>query len=166
VSQPGVTVLIDGDAAVVIDDRSWPLWTSTWFGAATEPLVVDYFAHAERQIERARASGARLVMITDTYGTSAPSAKVRRRIGELSRDQHERASPLVLASFTVIESPLIRGVVTAQSGIDPSMARTENVGSYQAALDGCIAAMKAAGVPVPTELPSRQPDPRRASRTG
>lgn len=161
-----VTELEDGVAAIVIDERSWPLWTSTWFGAATESLVDRYFDHASQLLDRARADRERMALITDTYATRAPSAKVRNRIGTLSRAQSERLGDLVVASFTVIENPLIRGVLTALSWIDPTMARTTNVASYEHAVNGCVGALKAAGIAPPAVLPSRHRDIRRSSRTG
>jgi hypothetical protein len=151
-----VVVIEDGEALIVVDERSWPIVTSTWFGAATVPLVDAYFAHSDRQLDRAKASHAQLVMITDTYATKPPPAKVRQRIAELSRVQSPRSQPVVLDSITIVENALIRGVVTALSWIDPSMARTKNVGSYQAALDEGLATLKAAGIAPPAVLPTRQ----------
>lgn len=163
---PGVTVLEDGDAAVVMDERSWPLVTSTWFGTSTEPLVEQFFRHTDGQLDRANARGEKIVLIADTYGASPPPAKVRRRIAELSSAQGPRSEPLVLVSVTVIQSVLIRGAVTALSWIDPSLSRGKNVASFDAALASALAAMQAAGVGVPAVLPVRQADPRRASRVG
>ena len=121
--------------------------------------VEAYFAESERQLERAKANGERFVLITDTYPTKPPSAKVRQRIAELSQSQSPKSQPYVLESITIVESALIRGVVTALSWIDPSMARTKNVASYQAALDGGLAALKAAGIAAPPALPTRQERP-------
>jgi hypothetical protein len=161
-----VTVFEDGDAAIVIDERSWPIITGTWFGATTETLVTQYFAHSAAQLARAGVGQRRIVILTDTYATKPPSAKVRQRIGELSRTQVEASRPRVLANYTVIESALIRGVVTALSWIDPSMADTKNVPSFEAGLAGALAELKAAGIPVPARLPTRQADPRRTARAG
>ena len=163
---PGMTVLEDGDAAVVIDERSWPLVTNTWFGASTEPLVEQFFRHTDGQLDRAKARREKIVMIADTYAASPPSARVRRRITELTSAQGPRSIPLVLVSLTVIENVLIRGAVTALSWIDPSLARGKTVASFDDAVAGALAAMQAAGVRVPAVLPVRQADPRRASRVG
>lgn len=159
-------VLYDAGSAIVVHEESWPIVTSTWFGPATEPLVVGYFARTDGHVSLAKARGERFAMITDTYATAPPPAKVRQRIAELSGTHGPRAKPYVVGSFTVIENPLIRGVVTALSWIDSTMADTTNVGSYEAALAAAIAALSRAGIEAPAQLPTRQADPRRASRTG
>jgi hypothetical protein len=163
-SETDLIVLDDGDAAIVIDERAWPFVTGTWFGSATESVVTAYFARADAQIERAKAAGQRLAMLTDTYATKPPSATVRRRIGELSREQSARSQPHVLASCTVIENTLIRGVLTALAWFDPSMANTKVVGSFDVAVSECVEAMRAAGLTPPRVLPRRQRDPRRTSQ--
>lgn len=163
---PGPTILQDEASAIVIDEQSWPIWRSTWFGAATERLVSEYFARMDLVLRRARSQHERVVMVTDTYLTEAASARVRQRIGELSRSQTHMAQDLVVASFTIIENPVIRGVVTALSWIDPQMMRTTNVGSFDAAIVASLAALRAARIPAPEVLPTRHADPRVTRRAG
>lgn len=163
---PGVTILEDEASAIVIDEESWPIWRSTWFGAATERLVSEYFARMDLVLRRTRAQHERLVMLTDTYLTEAASARVRQRIGELSRSQTHMAQDLVVASFTIIENPVIRGVVTALAWIDPQMMRTTNVGSFDAGVAASLAALRTARMSAPGVMPTRHLDPRVTRRAG
>ncbi len=92
--------------------------------------------------------------------------RVRQRIGELSRSQTHMAQDLVVASFTIIENPVIRGVVTALAWIDPQMMRTTNVGSFDAGVAASLAALRTARMSAPGVMPTRHLDPRVTRRAG
>lgn len=148
----GTLSFVDGSASVVVDDRSWPVVFATWFGEATVPLVEEYFAHHATLIERARAERTRIVLVTDTFGADRPSPKARKRIGELSAAQAATVAPHTLKSIVVIESALLRGVVTALAWIDPGLAQSENIASIEGAIERALALLDGAGIPRPKAL--------------
>lgn len=162
----GVQILKDGTAAIVVVEGGWPIIVGTWFGAATESLVVDYFARTDALLARAKQAGERVVMVTDTYATSPPSAKVRTRIAELSKAQTERYQATTAASVTILENALLRGVFTALSWLDPTIGSTTNVASFDLAMQASLASLRAAGIPPPKTMPTRYRDPSLRHRTG
>lgn len=149
-SAAGTYVLVDRDAAVVIDDRSWPIVWATWFGEPTEALVDKYFdCHGSKILERARRERQRIVLLTDTFATERPAPKVRKRIVDRTAEQPADGKSLAMKSYIVVENPLMRGVITALSWIDPTMAESESVASPAIAIERALEALDAAGIPRP-----------------
>jgi len=153
------TFLRDGSSSIVVDEGHWPVVIATWFGEPTEALVEKYFAHTVLQYKRAREGRERFVLITDTYATDRPSPKARKRIADLAAKYRPESKECTLHAITIIESALIRGVVTALSWVQPELAETENVGSFDVAIQRALAALRAAGVAPPAVLPKRQERP-------
>ena len=104
--------LVDGDSALVYDTTHAPVLISTHFGPATEVLVRDYFGLMLEVLEDL-GSGARYVGITDGSRSARPSPAVRRLLAELTDLYRPRFKDASLANLTVIESPVVRGAVTA-----------------------------------------------------
>ncbi len=161
-----VQVLQDGATAIVIDEGGWPIIVGTWFGGASEHLVTDYFARTDALLERAKRAGEKVVMVTDTYATTPPSARVRTKIAELSKAQTARYQATTAASVTILESAILRGVFTALSWLDPTIGSTTNVASFPLAMDAALAALAKAGMPAPKTMPTRYRDPSLGRRTG
>ncbi|UJR78974.1 hypothetical protein [Sandaracinus amylolyticus] len=158
----GTVVLVDGGSSVVIDTRAWPVVIATWFGEPTETLVDRYFESHAEVVGRARTNRERFVLITDTFATGAPSPKARKRIVDLTAAQAADVARLTLRSFVVIESMLMRGVVTALAWIYPKMSESENVATITIALERAFAELDAARIPRPVGMTPR--DYRRPTR--
>jgi hypothetical protein len=142
-------VVRDGEARVVLDLRAWPIVFASWFGAATEPLVDRYFVEHAKVLARARAEKTRFVLITDTFAAQRPSPVARKKIADLFGKQPGDIATLTLRSFVVIESPLIRGVVTALNWITPGMEQSTNVDSIERAIERALAELDHANVKRP-----------------
>jgi hypothetical protein len=151
-SANGTTIVADGAASVVIDPRGWPIVIATWFGEPTELLVDRYFAAHDVILDRARKARERIVLITDAFATERPSAKARKRITDLTAAQPSDVMALTVASYVVIENPMIRGVVTALSWVNPKMAESQNVATITIALERALASLDQAGIPRPKGL--------------
>lgn len=151
-SATGTFILADGASSVVVDDRAWPIVFATWFGEPTEALVDRYFAHHATVVERAREQRERIVLVTDTFATDRPSPKARKRITDLSATQAKEVAPHTLKSLVVIESALLRGVVTALAWIDPGLAESENVSGIGVAIERALAVLDGAGIARPPGL--------------
>ncbi|AKF08434.1 hypothetical protein [Sandaracinus amylolyticus] len=160
--ESGTVVVVDGASSVVVDTRAWPVVIATWFGEPTEALVERYFAVHGEVVDRARASRTRFVLITDTFATGAPSPKARKRIVDLTAAQAPDVAALTVRSFVVIESMLMRGVVTALAWVYPKMAESENVATITIALERAFAELDAARVARPVGMTPR--DYRRPAR--
>lgn len=153
-SPSSTTIVADGGASVVIDPRAWPIVIATWFGEPTEMLVDRYFAAHDGLLDRARRSRERIVLVTDAFATERPSAKARKRITDLTAAQPADVATITVASYVVIENPMIRGVVTALSWVNPKMAESQNVATITIALDRALASLDAAGIPRPASFTS------------
>lgn len=155
--------LADGAASVVVDDGAWPIVVATWFGEPTVPLVDRYFEHHDGLLERARSAQQRIVLVTDTFATERASASVRRRIVERTQAQPRDAAQLTLKSYVVLDSAIMRGVVTALAWVYPALGQSENVGALSTALERAMGDLRAAGVTPPSIDPARATRPERPS---
>lgn len=135
--------------SIVVDDSLWPIVIATWFGEPSEALVEKYFAHHATLLERARGWGERIVLVTDTFATERPSPRARKRIVELTEAQPKDTLELTVKSYIVIESAIMRGVVTALSWVYPKMAESENVASLAIAIERASTDLRALGITPP-----------------
>ena len=86
-------------------------------------LVDDFYADLDRFLDEETPH----VLVTDArHISAAPSVLVRRAIASHNARTEARRSRLTLASFVVIDSPIIRGALTAIRWIDPSLADVES----------------------------------------
>ena len=153
--------LTDGAASIVVDDRAWPIVIATWFGSPTVALVDRYFEHHDTVLARARAARERIVLVTDTSATDGASASVRRRVVERTQAQPPDAAQLTLKSYVVLDSTIIRGVVTALAWVYPALGQSDNVATLAIALESALADLRAAGVTPPSLDPARAKRPAR-----
>lgn len=143
---------LDGASTVVVDSRHWPIVFATWFDEPTERLVRTYFDNHARLLERARANREPFVLVTDTFATRQPSAKARKLIADLTNAQPEYATSLLVGSVIVLESAILRGVVTALGWILPRMADSESIATIGAAVERALALLDRNGIARPSGL--------------
>lgn len=147
------------------DARTLPVVFVTWFGLATVELVDAYFAWSNRLNERAHASGRRYVMITDTLEGERPSPLVRKHISELTNAQPDYVDALTIESLVVIDSPIMRGTLTALSWLIPDFDVVP-IKSLPLAIDRAFAALGAENIEPPHGLTPesyRRPESSKAS---
>lgn len=155
----------DGASAVVVDARSWPIVFTTWFDEPTERLVKSYFENHAKLLERARANREPFVLVTDTFATKQPSAKARKLIADLTNAQPAYATTLIVGSVIVLESAILRGVVTALGWILPRMADSESIATIGAAVDRALQLLDRNGIQRPAGLSAqtyKRPSPHAA----
>jgi hypothetical protein len=146
------TTIRDGASIVVLDAQYWPVVFATWIDEPSEGAVTRYFEANEKLLTRARSSRERFVVVTDTAHTKRPSAKVRKLIADKTNAQPKDAVELTMGSIIVVESALIRGVVTALTWILPRMKDSEILGSISEAIDRALAILDSKGVARPKGL--------------
>jgi hypothetical protein len=151
-SASGTFVLVDGTSSVVVDDRCWPIIFTTWFGEPTAPAVDKYFECHGRLIDRARRARERVVLVTDTFATERPAPIVRKRIVDRTAAQPADVQTIAMKSFIVVESALMRGVITALSWVDATMRESETVPSTTVAIERALATLDAADIARPAGL--------------
>ena len=146
------TTIRDGASVVVLDAQYWPVVFATWIDEPSEGAVTRYFEASDKLFVRARAARERFVLVTDTVHTKRPSAKVRKLIADKTEAQPKDAPELTMGSIIVVESALIRGVVTALTRILPRMRDSEIVGSITEAIHRALAIVDSKGMARPKAL--------------
>jgi hypothetical protein len=151
----------------VLDDSAWPVVYARFRGVATTEGYDEYAHWLERQIERATHEKGKIVSINDTIGAIQVSSEVRRHIASwLERHNAAGASAVTAGSFVVINSAVVRGVMTALSWVAKDrMGGVVSVSSVEEAWDGALAALAVDGIPVAVKRPAWL-DAARAERTG
>ena len=137
--------------AVHCDTRYMPVVFVTWFGLSNVELVDQYFAWSDAFNQRAYAQGQRYVMITDTLQGERPSPLVRKHISELTNAQPEHVDALTVESLIVIDSPIMRGTITALSWLIPDF-NVVPVKTLAIAIDRAFASLAAENIEPPTGL--------------
>ena len=92
----------------------------------------------------------RYALVMDTTATRAlPSAKERKVLADLVKACADEARRWCVGTAMVVDSPLIRGVMTAVSWVAPSPTRTIHVATMKEAVDWCYAQLDVAGIELP-----------------
>jgi hypothetical protein len=135
--------------AVVIDDRYLPALITTFFGDVTLEAATWHGTRHQALVEAEGRRGRRIVTITDSSHTKPPSAEVRKYWGDLTKNFPAAVKETTLAAFVVIKSPVIRGVMTALSWLNPELRSVELYDSMEAALEAAGDRLRAASQAVP-----------------
>ena len=150
-----IELIRDGEASIAFDTRHLPIVIATWFGEPTEALVDGYFDVHERMLRGLEAKGQHFILVTDSFATERPSAKVRRRIVDRMQRIERLATERTLQSYVIISNALIRGVMIALAWIDPKLQGSENVKTPAEAIERAFARLDAEGIRRPPDLSAR-----------
>lgn len=132
-----------------MDDRHYPILIVTWIGEATVPLVRTYQQWQTAQAERARASGIKLVSLTDGSRATRPGANVRKAFADGEIPGHD----IMIKSVVVVTNPLIRGAITAVRWLmGESFGDVELVESNAIAIERCLETLDQHGIARPSRL--------------
>jgi hypothetical protein len=145
-------VLCDGDASVVADASHGSIVISTFFAAPTVGLVERYFEWLEPTLARFAADKAPYGLINDASDAGRPQPTVRRVLAERGDAASASSLSLMLGSYTVIENPLVRGVMTALSWVSRGGWSTTIVGSCGDAIERLAEDFGKSGTPFPPSL--------------
>jgi hypothetical protein len=117
--------------AVALDDRAFPVLFVTWAGWADDKTVRAFFTWNEAQLTRVVSERVAYAMINDAIDAERPDAPTRALLAELTtklQKEHARSEPYNASSVLVIESPVVRGAITAigwlMGGLDVECAPT------------------------------------------
>lgn len=145
----GTIVMVDGVTSIVIDERMKPVLITTWFGEATVKIIDEYFDWNDARMARARATGERLVIMSDTHLIDRPTPMVRKRIAERTKASSPDYAKATIGSVIVIENALVRGAVTALGWILPSLSESRFVASIDEGVDYCQTLLEKEGLRPP-----------------
>jgi hypothetical protein len=153
----------DAQSAIVVDDRYFPVLISTWFGEPSEGNVRRYFEWSAVLYMRLCANRQRYVLIQDALEVQRPSPRVRGLIAELADSMPDAAS-LLLGSYTILGSALVRGALTAlQWVVRRRTWQTTAVGTMREAMARACGDLERAGLAIPRDFdPARYARPARS----
>lgn len=109
----------DGDREFVVDTRYLPLVVTTWFGSPSLSLVEAYDRWLRQFVERSLVCERKVVLLDDASRAERPVPQVRGRLAQL-----DCPAPVIVARVIVVQTPAIRGAVTALSWITGRTLRT------------------------------------------
>ena len=147
-----MTRVREGKCTIVVDERHWPVVFSTWFGEPNAAAVTRYFEKHAGLLARARQAKSGFVIVNDTKFTGRPSGKVRRLIADETNALPADAMALTLGTVIVVESAIIRAIVTALTWILPSMKDSVVAGDLRAGIERAFLMLDERRVPRPPDL--------------
>jgi len=135
--------------AVVIDDRYAPIIITTFLGETNLELG-HWFAETHKKILLSHAAlGRRVVTINDATWAQKPSPEMRRFWAEMADRSSESMKAATLATFLVVNSPLLRGAITAIGWLTPALRDLESYASVDDAIREGMARLLRADLPTP-----------------
>jgi len=100
-------------SSVAFDLRYFPCYVTHWSGAPSLELMNKVISARRDVFQRGQAEGKLMVQITDLTKFSAPSATVRKYMGEVGNKQDLEFADVFAGYVVVVPSAIIRGVITA-----------------------------------------------------
>lgn len=134
--------------AVVIDDRYAPLVVSSFIGDVDLSLGTWYEQITQRLISSQFSQGRRVVNIHDASLATRTSAEMRKFWAEMSARNEATMQTKTLANLIVVTNPILRGVITAVSWLNPKVAKLQVFSSLDAAVKTALGLLESAGTPV------------------
>jgi hypothetical protein len=153
-----------GTGAVVIDDRYLPILVTTFFGDISLEVATWHGTTHQAMVATQARRAAKAISITDSSHTKAPPAEVRKYWGEQTKNFPAEVKQATLAAIVVIKSPIIRGVMTALSWLNPELRTVEVYDTMELALARAREHLRKDGQVVPPEVTRYElpPDARTA----
>jgi hypothetical protein len=135
--------------AVVIDDRYAPLIVASFMGE-TDLELGRWFVEANRKLLlQHAASGRRMLSICDATLATKPTPEMRRFWADFSNASTQTMKDATLATFIVVNSPLLRGAITAIGWLSPALRDLESFSTIDEAVRDGAARLARAGTPIP-----------------
>lgn len=141
-----------GTGAVVIDDRYSPILVTTFFGDISLEVATWHGETHQAMVATQARRAAKAISITDSSHTKAPPAEVRKYWGDLTKNFPAEIKQTTLAAIVVIKSPIIRGVMTALSWLNPELRAVEVHDTVELAISAARERLRSAGQSVPPEV--------------
>lgn len=149
--------------AVVIDDRYLPTIVTTFFGEVTLEAATWHGTTHQALVEAQSRRKVRIITITDSSHTKAPSAEVRKYWAQLTKNFPPHVKEATLVAFVVIKNPVLRGIMTALVWLNPELRTVEVYESMEAALRQARERLRADGQPVPPDVVAYEVPPESAA---
>lgn len=131
---------------------SWPIAVSAIFGKEhSEQALHDAYAQWSAFLRR----GPHVLIMDMTRGTAGATAAQRARVATWISQNQALLKERQLAHVMVMDSPIIRGIVTAVSWLRPSASPQYATATLEEAVERAAACLAQAGIQVSAEQLAR-----------
>lgn len=137
---------------VLHDARYSPVLISTWIGRSDLDAARWHASIERAAVTAAVRSGTRVVSISDATRAERPAPEVRKFWAEHVDSNPAELSDANLATFVVVASPLMRGVMTAIGWMSERARAIESFPSLAVAVEAALERLDEHGIPRPAEL--------------
>lgn len=137
---------------VIHDDRYSPVLISIWDGQATLDAARWHDGVTNEATLRIIDGGGKLVSISDATKSIRPTPELRRYWAENLQNADPRIRENTLATYVVINSPMMRGAITAIGWLSAEARRITCVATLHDAITGALEQLDAAGLARPAGL--------------
>jgi len=133
---------------IVFETGFYPYVLTSFRGKGfTEAEYTAFLGLSAAMGKKAQAAGTRHVSIT--LGGVEMAASERKMVARLMETFPKELMDLNVASYVIVPSPAIRGIITALRWLSPKLKVIEPVASIDDAMTAAAAALRAHGVSVP-----------------
>jgi hypothetical protein len=137
------------DPKIIVDTSRFPLIVERFRKGVTDHDVDSMI----RQFELLFHGGRRYALLVYCDPDAVVmSAAQRKRVSQWYRDCTEQVQRINVATAVVLESPLVRGAMTALNWLVEPVVQQKNVPNVREGLMYCIGALEAAKLTIPPEV--------------
>jgi hypothetical protein len=138
---------------VTVDEQYLPVLLTKWQGRLQPDITRQYMEWMNEQLGLAKARGSVIVQVSEALQAERPDAVTRKLLAEMTDSQRENFPEVLLdPSFVVIDSPVLRGVITALGWITRGGLDVRTYATLPEAIRAAAARLAEAGHAAPPEL--------------
>jgi hypothetical protein len=138
--------------AIGLDDSFFPVLLLTWEGPADPTTAAAMESFIERQLQRAATEGVRPIAIHNALAAAKPAPGMRDVFVAIGRRLRDKSAEARMKSIMVLDSVVIRTMMSAALFVVGSSARTRVSSSIPRAIDFAMQLLDAEGIPRPKGL--------------
>jgi hypothetical protein len=136
---------------LVLDDRYAPLLVSTFVGRADLASTKWYGEVYTASVRRQASKGRKVISINDATRAERPTPDARKGWAEMADRSPADVQDAVLASYVVLDNPLLRGAVTAIGWMTDKVRGLESFKTVDQAIEAAVARLAKEGQTVDLE---------------
>lgn len=130
---------------LVLDDRYAPLLVSTFVGKADLESTKWYSGVYTATVRREASKGRKVISINDASRAERPTADARKGWAEMADRSPVDVQNAVIASYVVLDNPLLRGAVTAIGWMTDKVRGLESFKTVDQAIEAAVARLAKEG---------------------
>ncbi len=147
-----------GAGKIVVDSSLFPLVIERFGRDVSDDDIENMIRHFQVMMHGGRRYA---LLVYCEQDANVMTARQRRRVSEWYKACADQVRRINVGTAVVIESPLVRGAMTALNWLIEPVAQQRNVASIHEGIEYCIKSLAAAGIEVPPEVMALRDLPER-----